>query len=298
MPDGAGPASHPLGSPEPLLEDAVVLPRIVDGGLGPRLVATAEAGWKVAEGLRAVLSWPLDRAGLPTGDPDTLFIQRNHSGDASVSPDGRWLVFSHIDGGTPQVKVKPWPGPSEAEWAVSEGPGAMPLWRADGSYLTWVDPAAQRLYRIPVEGGISFCTGQPSSGPAPRGLAWVPAVQQLTSGFTAEARPLLLRPERDQRGLVLVTGPHRLLEERVREWNERLSQDALEVLQDIEGVATIRRAGEIVAIYPSLNASTGRTRSPRRTGATQAANPTASVTRAVMARSPQGFDRARSGSSA
>jgi serine/threonine-protein kinase len=48
-----------------------------------------------------------------------------------VSPNGQWIAYSSNESGSPQVVVRPFPGPG-AQVTVSVGGGATPVWSRDG----------------------------------------------------------------------------------------------------------------------------------------------------------------------
>jgi Tol biopolymer transport system component len=45
----------------------------------------------------------------------------------SFSPDGRWLAYTSTESGTPEVYVRPFPGPG-GKWQISSSGGTYPIW--------------------------------------------------------------------------------------------------------------------------------------------------------------------------
>ncbi len=90
-----------------------------------------------------------------------------------LSPDGRWLAYSSSESGQNEVYVVPFNG-GEGKWQVSASGGLMPLWRADGKELYYLD-GAQSLTAVPVE----------VSGGAPR----FGAPQTMVSRLTVVGQP-------------------------------------------------------------------------------------------------------------
>jgi serine/threonine-protein kinase len=52
----------------------------------------------------------------------------------AFSPDGRWLAYESNETGTPEVYVRPFPGPG-GRWQVSTEGGLLPLWSREGREL-------------------------------------------------------------------------------------------------------------------------------------------------------------------
>jgi serine/threonine-protein kinase len=47
--------------------------------------------------------------------------------EPAISPDGHWLAYASNESGTPQVYVRPFPGPG-GKWQISTGSGHFPVW--------------------------------------------------------------------------------------------------------------------------------------------------------------------------
>jgi Tol biopolymer transport system component len=74
------------------------------------------------------------------------------------SPDGRWMAYVSDEAGTPDVYVRPFPGPGEAH-RISSGGGANPRWRRDGRELFFV--AGQQVMAVAVSAAQRFAAGTP-----------------------------------------------------------------------------------------------------------------------------------------
>jgi serine/threonine protein kinase/Tol biopolymer transport system component len=84
----------------------------------------------------------------------------------SISPDGRWLLYSSTQTRSQEVFVESMPeamgGPAaSAKKQVSVAGGTQPAWRADGKEIFYL-AADGKLMSVPVEsGGVSFKLGVP-----------------------------------------------------------------------------------------------------------------------------------------
>jgi Tol biopolymer transport system component len=68
---------------------------------------------------------------------------------ARVSPNGRWLAFTAVEGAARHVYVSTFPAVAE-RWRVSPAYGSDPQWRADGRELYYVD-REQTLVAVPID---------------------------------------------------------------------------------------------------------------------------------------------------
>jgi Tol biopolymer transport system component len=60
-------------------------------------------------------------------------------GFPDFSPDGRYLAYTSIETGRPEVWIQPFPGPGGKQ-PVSNGGGQAPVWRGDGRELFYHSP--------------------------------------------------------------------------------------------------------------------------------------------------------------
>jgi Tol biopolymer transport system component len=85
--------------------------------------------------------------------------------DPSLSPDGRWLLYSSTQTGSREVFVESMPeamgGPATGfKRMISIGGGTQPARRADGKEIFYL-AANGKLMSVPVESGLSFKLGVP-----------------------------------------------------------------------------------------------------------------------------------------
>ena len=57
---------------------------------------------------------------------------------ARFSPDGRWLAYQSDESGRYETYVRSFSGPG-GKWQISTGGGKLPVWRADGKELFFVN---------------------------------------------------------------------------------------------------------------------------------------------------------------
>jgi Tol biopolymer transport system component len=81
--------------------------------------------WLVHTRTRAVTRWLAVSGNVPA---------------ARFSPDGRWVAYQSDETGSPEVYLRPFPGPG-APVRVSPAGGGRPAWRADGRELFYLTPA-------------------------------------------------------------------------------------------------------------------------------------------------------------
>jgi eukaryotic-like serine/threonine-protein kinase len=87
---------------------------------------------------------------------------------ASLSPDGRWLVYESDESGTPQVYVRPFPDISQGRWQISTTGGMDPRWSRNGRELFFVEMSSKGVTRpgaimsIPVSAGPRFTPAPPT----------------------------------------------------------------------------------------------------------------------------------------
>src|SRR5262249_1755402 len=86
------------------------------------------------------------RLTLATGKSEPVLPASQLVASASCSPDGRWIAFSALTTGRPEIAVirapradQP-PDPDARQWSVSTGGGGKPVWRQDGRELYYQRP--------------------------------------------------------------------------------------------------------------------------------------------------------------
>lgn len=98
---------------------------------------------------------------VESGEATLLVGEPGADTEPRVSPDGRWLAYTHASSGRGDVYVVPfapaWPeGTLDRRWLVSENGGSQPRWSADGDQLFYIT-GASILVAIDVDtSGESF----------------------------------------------------------------------------------------------------------------------------------------------
>ncbi len=78
----------------------------------------------------------------------------------AFSPDGRWMAYMSLEGGTGEIYVRPFPGPG-GRWQISTGGGSYPVWSRDGRELLYKG-GDERVQAVPYTAkGDSFTAGKP-----------------------------------------------------------------------------------------------------------------------------------------
>jgi hypothetical protein len=103
--------------------------------------------------------------GEPTGaprEPHQLREPNVSDGQATVSPDGRWVAFTSIDTGTAEIYVQPFPGPG-AKVRVSTASGRYPRWTRNGRELLYwtASPGNAGLMSVTVQTTPTFTMSAP-----------------------------------------------------------------------------------------------------------------------------------------
>ncbi len=77
------------------------------------------------------------------------------------SPDGRWVAYISMESGSPEIYVRPFPGPG-GKWQVSKGGGLGPRWSRDGTEIFYRNVNEDRAMVVAVDAGIAaFRSGTP-----------------------------------------------------------------------------------------------------------------------------------------
>jgi hypothetical protein len=93
------------------------------------------------------------------GKPFPLRATPFSEGNASVSPDGRFLVYQSNESGRLEIYVQEYPE-ARNKWQVSAAGGRDPFWRGDGREIFYRS-ASGEVVAVPVGRGPSFEVGAP-----------------------------------------------------------------------------------------------------------------------------------------
>ena len=113
---------------------------------------TPDGKFIIYHALTPGFAWDIEAYSLADHKIIPLLKSRNPEMLGSVSPDGRWLAYTTIEGSRPEVYVQSFP-PSGQRWQVSGGGGNMPHWSPDGHELFYVSPDGKMMAaRIHADG--------------------------------------------------------------------------------------------------------------------------------------------------
>ena len=94
----------------------------------------------------------------PPGDVQAILNTPSAEGiaGAALSPDGRWLAYTSNVTGTPEIWVRPYPGPGAAPVRVSAHGGADPLWARDGRELYYLEGRKMMAVAVSTAGTFEY----------------------------------------------------------------------------------------------------------------------------------------------
>jgi Tol biopolymer transport system component len=98
---------------------------------------------------------PGDRKAFPYLDGD--YNERN----ASISPDGKWIVYSSDETGRTEVYSQAFPSPG-GKVQISTSGGERPRWSRDGKEIYYIAPD-RKMMAVPVRSGATLDAGQPQA---------------------------------------------------------------------------------------------------------------------------------------
>jgi len=135
------------GTPELLLDDELSLIEGRGSSDGEWMVFRTLGGDGDIVGFRP----DVDSAAIPLV-ANVEFEERS----PALSPDGRWLAYTSLETGRPEVYVQPFPNvdSNEVQRVSAEG-GSVPLWANSGDELFFVD-AERRLVAAQVQTATGF----------------------------------------------------------------------------------------------------------------------------------------------
>jgi len=124
---------------------------------GKTLLYTAPTASKAT-----IMLLPLGGPAGTSREPHPLREPNVSDGQATVSPDGRWVAFTSIDTGTAEVYVQPFPGPG-AKVRVSTASGRYPRWTRNGHELVYwtAAPGNSGLMSVTVQATPTFTMSAP-----------------------------------------------------------------------------------------------------------------------------------------
>jgi Tol biopolymer transport system component len=95
------------------------------------------------------------------GEPKPLHEALSSEGDAVVSPDGRWVAYTSLESGAPDVYVHAFPG-GGAKVKISTEGGARPRWSRDSrELLFWKNVPSPALVGVDIPAGAEMRPGPP-----------------------------------------------------------------------------------------------------------------------------------------
>jgi Tol biopolymer transport system component len=99
--------------------------------------------------------------------PSPVLRTEFNEGQAAFSPDGRWVAYTSLESGGPEVYVRPFSPPGAAgstsvsgKWQISKAGGTYPRWRGDGKELFYI-ASEGKLMAVEVAANPSFQAGIP-----------------------------------------------------------------------------------------------------------------------------------------
>jgi eukaryotic-like serine/threonine-protein kinase len=101
-----------------------------------------------------------DGTGLRSGKPQVFLATPFLEGQASFSPDGRWLAYYSGQSGAREVYVRSFPD-NGGEWQISNGGGSSPIWSRSGHALFYRTSDNQIMVANYTAQGDSFVSGKP-----------------------------------------------------------------------------------------------------------------------------------------
>jgi Tol biopolymer transport system component len=123
----------------------------------------------------------------------SLIETAGNENGASISPDGKWLVYSSTVSGREEVYVVPFPGPGETRQVSASG-GRVPGWLGN-SQICFVQPPDDKLYVVDVESrGATLQVGaaRPLFGARPLPRSPLSTGQALTLSLSPDKKRLLI----------------------------------------------------------------------------------------------------------
>jgi serine/threonine-protein kinase len=93
----------------------------------------------------------------------TIVEAQGIQGNATISPNGRWLAYNSTESGQPQIYVRPFPNVDEGRWQVSTNGGVKPMWAPNGQEIFYLAvPPDGGFMAVPVRTTNTFTFGNPT----------------------------------------------------------------------------------------------------------------------------------------
>jgi serine/threonine-protein kinase len=129
--------------------------RLTDGAFFQRPMAILPGGQGVVFSENVVLKV------LTLAPPRAVETFVRRAGTAAVSPDGRWLAYTDIDSGVPQVYVSALASPGTGRTQVTPAGGTQPRWAPNARelYYKGLDGI---LMAVPINAVAPFASGPPT----------------------------------------------------------------------------------------------------------------------------------------
>jgi Tol biopolymer transport system component len=101
-----------------------------------------------------------EKSGWKPGEPKPFVNSPFAEGDPAFSPDGRWLAYRSNESGSPEVYVRPFPGPG-GKWQISTDGGLFPKWSRNGKELFYRTADSKIMVVTYTASGDSFRADKP-----------------------------------------------------------------------------------------------------------------------------------------
>jgi Tol biopolymer transport system component len=98
---------------------------------------------------------------MPDKKPSAFLQSEFVSGQAQVSPNGRYLAYSTNASGSFQIVVQTFPKPNGDKWTITAQGGTEPLWKRDGRELYYLAPNG-KIMAVSIKSDPTFQVGQTS----------------------------------------------------------------------------------------------------------------------------------------
>jgi len=132
--------------------------------------------------------WMLD---LRSDSARVLLAANYAQGGARLSPDGRWIAYTSLETGRPEVYVRPFPD-LERKWLVSTGGGRRADWRNDSRELVYENGSGSERALWSV--AMTTSAGEASFGEPRRLVTLPPDVEDYSPAADHSRFLALIRP--------------------------------------------------------------------------------------------------------